>query len=139
MSSAVLTLYKAVTGGDDWSQCYGIVIKAGYFYGGVFLLFTYFFIFALFNILTGLLVEKANDAAAPDRKEMIMSQRKKAHSDAQEFRKICELLDTQQTGTICWDDFEQMMRDEVFATYMGCVGLEVHDIEIFFHAIAGGH
>lgn len=137
MGTAVLTLYKAVTGGDDWSQIYDVVTKAGTFYGVIFVLFTFFFTFQLFNILTGLLVEKANAAAAPDRKEMIMAHRKKAHQDAQEFGHLCELLDSSKTGMINWSDFQRMMQNEVFVTYMASVGLEVHDIEIFFHTIGG--
>merc|ERR1719253_549054 len=67
MGSSVLTLYEAVTGGDDWGNTYHVVVQAGVFYGGVFLLFTFFFILALFNILTGAIVEKAVESAAPDR------------------------------------------------------------------------
>jgi hypothetical protein len=43
MRLSVLSLYQAVTGGDDWGLTYQIVMVAGPFYGGVFLLFTFFF------------------------------------------------------------------------------------------------
>jgi len=46
------------------------------------------------------------------------------------------LLDSQKTGNIAWRDFEAMMARPVFVTYMASVGLEVNDVELFFHSIA---
>jgi len=136
MYVSTLSLYKAVTSGDDWGDIYDVAVKAGPFYGLVFLLFTFFFLFALFNILTGILVEKAVDAGAPDRKDLIIAQRKKAHHEAAEFRHLCKILDAGKTGNICWSDFQEMMNNEVFVAYMASVGLEVNDVELFFHSIA---
>jgi len=136
MTTSILTLYKAVTGGDDWSAAFNVLIKAGAFYGVAFLLFTYFFLFALFNILTGALVEKAAEAAAPDRKDLLLNQRKKANLDAKEFKNLCELMDKDGDGRIDWGEFTRMMENEVFVTYMASVGLEVHDVELFFEAIS---
>merc|ERR1711970_132099 len=57
LPKAMLTLYMAAAGGVDWSGTYHMVQESGPLYGALFILFTFFFTFALFNILTGIMVE----------------------------------------------------------------------------------
>lgn len=41
-----LSLYLSVTGGNDWSMYYAVMVQIGSFYPAVFLSYTFFFIFA---------------------------------------------------------------------------------------------
>lgn len=135
---SMISLYKAVTGGDDWAVYYDVIAETGDFYAVVFLFFTFFFSFALFNILTGVFVEKAVLAASPDRDELIMEQRLKGLREADEFRLLCTRLDLDNTGTISLDEFKENMQDDMMVSYMASVGLEIHDVELFFHVITDG-
>lgn len=137
MTTSMLSLYKAVTGGDDWGVYHEVIDKAGPLYSGFFIAFVFFFTFALFNILTGIFVEKAVVASAPDRDDLVLQQRRKARQDSAEFRHMCAVLDEGNTGTITWEDFEKQMRNEVMVSYMASVGLEVREVELFFHIVAG--
>jgi hypothetical protein len=137
MGKAMLSLYMAVTGGNDWSLYYEVISNAGGLYTGLYLFFTFFFIFAIVNILTGIFVEKAVVAASPDRDDMIIQQRRKARQDASEFRHMCQMLDAGHDGMITWEAFEGHMHDEVMVAYMASVGLEVHEVELFFKIVCG--
>jgi hypothetical protein len=132
----MVSLYMAVTGGNDWVVYYNLVELLGDFYTLMFLFFTFFFAFALFNILTGVFVEKAVVAATPDREELVLEQRRKALKEAEEFRRLCMRLDLDHTGTITQDEFKENMQDGSMVAYMASVGLEVHDVELFFNVIA---
>merc|ERR1712061_514944 len=70
---SVLSLYSAVTGGVDWLEDYDLIKQIGGQYASMYLLFIFFFLFAVFNILTGMFVEKATIAALPDRDELVLS------------------------------------------------------------------
>jgi len=136
----IVTLYMAVTGGNDWVVYYSIIEKCGWLYCIAFLLFTFFFIFALFNILTGIFVEKAVLASQPDRDELILEQSRKARKETDDLRFLCNQLDTDGSGTITLSEFVASMQDERMVSLMASVGLEVHDVEFFFRLIAGaGH
>ena len=50
---SILTLYKASTGGDDWSVAYQVIEPAGSIGCFTYLLFIAFVHFALINIITG--------------------------------------------------------------------------------------
>lgn len=126
----------AVTGGDDWRLYYDIIERCGTFYTYVFLLFTFTFVFALFNILTGVIVEKAVSATQVDRDELILEQCLKSRKEADEFRALCKRLDTDSSGSITFEEFLECMEDERMVSYMATVGLEVHDVELFFKIVA---
>jgi len=133
---AIVSLYMAVTSGNDWSLYYDIIKLCGIFYQSVFVFFTFFSIFALFNILTGIFVEKAVLASQPDRDELILEQTRKSRKEAEEFRALCKRLDTENTGSISYEKFVGSMQDEKMVSYMATVGLEVHDVETFFKVVA---
>merc|ERR1712232_1001038 len=45
-------------------------------------------------------------------------------------------LDTDGSGQISFDEFVICMQDERMVSYMASVGLEVHDVELFFKIVA---
>jgi len=137
VSRSMLTLYMAVTGGVDWVLYFDILSKVGGFYAAVFILFTVFFTFAVLNILTGVFVEKAVAAAIPDREELVLAQRRNMLKDAQEFRHLCLQLDHDHKGHISLEEFQNNMTNETMVAYMASVGLEIHDVELFFRVVAG--
>merc|ERR1719453_2455220 len=124
MLKSMLSLYMAVTGGNDWGPYYSVVETASPIYAVIFIFFTFFFTFALFNILTGIFVEKAVCTSLPDRDDLVLQQRQKARQDAQEFRHMCSVLDKGKKGTIRWKDFERHMENDVMVAYMASIGLE---------------
>eukprot|EP00439_Symbiodinium_sp_Y106_P050190 s2020_g6.t1 len=134
---SMLSLYMAVTGGNDWVEYYETVRQCGPFYDVLFLLYTFFFVFALFNIMTGVFVERALTAAIPDRDEMIWEEQKKLAKQVEDFKALCNQLDTDNSGTITKTEFKKHMRSDVMVSYMSSVGLEMHDVEHFFRTVAG--
>merc|ERR1739847_246010 len=137
MHKSVLTLYMSVRGGDDWGKFYRIIQNAGPFYSGVFLFFTFFFIFALFNMLTGIFVEKTATASTPDRAELALNERRTARRNASEFKHVCKILDKENKGVVTWREFRKYIHDETMAAYMASIGLEIHDVEMFFNVVVG--
>lgn len=139
MGSSMLSLYMDVSGGRDWADNYFLVSKAGPLYSALYITFMFFFAFALFNILTGVFVEKAVVSAQPEREQVILEQRRKTMEEASEFRHICKLLDTDETGTISRSEFYESMQNDLMVSYMHAVGLEIRDVDIFFEIALGSN
>eukprot|EP00928_Gymnodinium_smaydae_P027241 TRINITY_DN21121_c0_g3_i1.p1 TRINITY_DN21121_c0_g3~~TRINITY_DN21121_c0_g3_i1.p1 ORF type:complete len:636 (-),score=113.04 TRINITY_DN21121_c0_g3_i1:51-1958(-) len=137
LAKTMLALYMSVTGGNDWIVFYRTTELAGSFYSSAFLIFTFIFGFALFNILTGIFVEKAVVASQPDREDLVLEQRRRSISEAKEFYNLCLRLDLDGTGTITLEEFKENMTNETVISYMASVGLEVYDVELFFRILAG--
>eukprot|EP00913_Durusdinium_trenchii_P020424 g19188.t1 len=112
VGASMLSLYLSVTGGNDWSMYYAVMVQIGSFYPAVFLSYTFFFIFALFNILTGVFVERAITWF------------------------ICDRWSKDASGKITKSEFINDMKDDRIVSYMHSLGLEMHDAEHFFDIIA---
>jgi hypothetical protein len=59
VQKAVLSLYMATSGGNDWSLYYNLMWRVDPMTAGVFLFYTAFYFFGIFNLLTGMFVDKA--------------------------------------------------------------------------------
>jgi len=137
MPRSMLSLYKVLTGGEDWNVYYKLVEAAGMLYAASFVFFVFFAHLAVMNILTGMIVEKSVRAAAPDREQLVLQQRVRSRQDAYEFRNAWKMLDHNRSGTISWRAFKVHMESEAMVAYMASLGLEVHEVELFFHMVAG--
>jgi len=134
---SMLSLYMAVTGGNDWAMYFDTVKLCGIFYTVLFLLYSFFFVFALFNIMTGVFVERALTAAIPDRDELIWEEQKRLAKQVEDFKTLCKEFDTDGSGTVTREEFRRHMRNDTMVSYMASVGLELHDVEHFFRTVAG--
>jgi len=126
----------AVTGGDDWAVLYDILAPTGWAYSLLLVFFTFFFLFALFNILTGSLVEKAMATSKPDRTDLILRRRQDIVEEKEQFRRLCQAMDDDKDGVISWEEFQKWMCNPVMLTYMATIGIEVFDVELFFNTVA---
>eukprot|EP00929_Paragymnodinium_shiwhaense_P060280 TRINITY_DN30123_c0_g1_i1.p1 TRINITY_DN30123_c0_g1~~TRINITY_DN30123_c0_g1_i1.p1 ORF type:complete len:528 (+),score=135.72 TRINITY_DN30123_c0_g1_i1:397-1980(+) len=134
--TSMITLYMAVTGGDDWVKFYNTTQLAGAFYPWLFLFFTFFYVFALFNLLTGIFVEKAVQVGAVDREEVIAQQQRIRQRTKDEFRHLCRVLDQEETGFIDRSIFVEGMKNPNIVNYMASAGLEVRNPDSFFDCIS---
>lgn len=92
--------------------------------------------FALFNILTGVFVEKAVASCQPDQDELVFKQRMQAMQESEELRALCSKMDTDASGTISAAEFTQSMHNLQMLSYMASEGLEVNDVDMFFKCVA---
>jgi len=138
VTQTMLELFKAISGGAEWSKHYGLLLPVGEAYPAGYVAFIFLFIFALTNILTAIFVERAVEAALPDREEQVLQKRREMIQDAAEFKIICALLDIDKNGTVSLEEFKRGMKNSMLVAYMASVGLAIHDVELFFHVVAGG-
>merc|ERR1711907_693753 len=67
LDRSLISLYMAMSGGNDWSQYYFGLMLVSLSYRMVFLLFITFALFAVVNIVTGVFVDAAMQANQMDR------------------------------------------------------------------------
>merc|ERR1711920_591183 len=88
VQESMLTLYKATTGGDDWSLSYNAISNTGWVASIVYLFFVAFMQIALVNIITGIFVDTALQKLAPDREAIALSHHKEQELVAKEMRNL---------------------------------------------------
>jgi len=143
VESAMLSLYKSVTGGADWQEFFdnpGSVqmLEGTGFVNKLFFVFFIFFIqIALLNILTGIFVENAMKLAQPDRDSLAFERRKRDVAESEELTRLCMQVDTNNSGTISAEEFYAMNRK--MRNYFAVMGLDITDAECFFEMLAALH
>lgn len=136
--NAILTLFQATTGGDDWVNFYHSVVLTGKINAGLFLFFIAYAQFVLLNVIMGIFVDNAMKLATPDRETVALEQRKQDLKQAQELRSICHILDRNKTGFISEDAFMKNLKDGHFRARLTLLGLDVKHATLFFDIICAG-
>jgi len=137
VAGTMITLFGATTGGLDWIEVHAILEPLGAFAQSAFLFYIAFFTIAVFNILTGIFVEKALHMS--DQADRAVEYMKQEREDAQDLRQICNRIDFDGNGRIAWPEFEAYMQNnnDGFARLKAC-GLDVHDVHEFFVSLTSG-
>jgi voltage-gated sodium channel len=141
VQKAMLSLFMATTGGDDWSKFYAMLEPIGIVTCWVYLFFVSFTQIALMNILTGIFVENAMKLAEPDRQALFSQQQKERLKQVKELESIMREVDQDSTGHITSDEFHQEMRNTrgKLRTYLGSMGIHEGDAERFFMMLQTAH
>lgn len=135
--NTLISLYMAVTGGDDWSKYYDMMSCTGPIYGYAFLVYTFIVPLALFNILTGLLVDQAMSTRRPDRADRILAQRRMYQEGRGQFLEVFHAMDEDGSGRISREEFMHCMNNPAVVAYMASIDVAVHDVALFFDTVAG--
>lgn len=128
----MISLYKAMTGGNDWGIYFDLLVRVGPFYATAFLSYTAFFCFALFNILTGMVVENVVKAASRDDEVRVFDFRRKKHDDCHDLARLFNQLDSSHRGKITAAELELGLSCEPVQIMMEKVELDPKDTELFF-------
>jgi hypothetical protein len=125
----MLSLFKVITGGDDWKHYYDQMAHVGPMAATIYLLFIAFTNIALMNILTGLFVENAIKLAEPDRDAVFLQKHKTHEKSVSELSALIKGIDLDGDGCISDDEFTKQMRSSSgeLRTYLGA--LDVHEDE----------
>merc|ERR1711862_439689 len=113
MGVAVTTLFACVSGGDDWYYYYKLLSKS-YVMGNGFIFFIFFFVIAVWNIVTSLFIERTMELARPDAETSLLSKQRQDLKDAKELIAICTAGGKR---TITLEEFEERMIDTKFRAY----------------------
>mmetsp|Transcript_19038 Transcript_19038/g.55247 ORF Transcript_19038/g.55247 Transcript_19038/m.55247 type:complete len:579 (+) Transcript_19038:90-1826(+) len=137
---AMLTYYKATSGGTNWGEQFEMLAHVDGIHAALFVFVIFFTQIALMNIVTGIYVEAAMKVAQPDRMAQAMEQRKIDMRDAAELRQILTGLNGNRTGNITWREFRSVMSDQTVKAVLEVMGLDIKDAGLLFRMLQqSGH
>jgi hypothetical protein len=139
LDTSVLSLFMAMSGGDDWSAFYTVLVDLPAQYRFAFLLFIIFSTFAVANIVTGVFVESALQANMKDRDTVVHEELRVKKDYMQTMREIFEEMDEDGKGTISMTEFEDKLKDERVIAYFNVLKLDVSDARTLFHLVDSDH
>merc|ERR1719188_838139 len=66
---------------------------------------------------------------------MALQQRKKEAAEAEELTRLCEYMDTDNSGTISSEEFEHILSNRKLRTKLALLGLDIKDAQMFFEML----
>jgi len=136
LDSSMISLYMAITGGDDWGNLmHPLSDELSPLFAPFYVLYIAFSMFALLNVVTGLFVEKAMASALDDRDAIIQEQLAREGSYVNEVRAAFAEADQDGSGTITLDEFQIHLRDERVQAYFKSLELDPSYAVDLFHLL----
>eukprot|EP00928_Gymnodinium_smaydae_P020814 TRINITY_DN18047_c0_g1_i1.p1 TRINITY_DN18047_c0_g1~~TRINITY_DN18047_c0_g1_i1.p1 ORF type:complete len:625 (+),score=91.54 TRINITY_DN18047_c0_g1_i1:58-1932(+) len=132
MPKAILTEYKAVTGGGPWGVAEGpldALQAAGMVYFMVFLIYISLLAIAVLRLLTGIFVQTAAAASANDKEECIK----------QNIKDLFASIDSDGSGYVNLEEFLQSTEHEHAKAYLAMLNLNTDDLPSLFRQLDEDH
>jgi len=133
---ATLSLFKAMSGGNDWDVYFRLLEVTGTIAPAAFLIFMLFIWLSMANIITSLYVDKAMKLAQPDLQEMLFAKNKEDLSSAIELKQLFSHLDEDNSGALTLDEFKNCIYDSKLRNLFEMRGLNFKDAEMFFQILS---
>jgi len=135
LGSSMLSLFMAMSGGNDWGQYYEALGRLPWQYRALFLCFITFSVFAVVNIVTGVFVDNAMQSSHTDREIVVHEEMEEKKAFLQILRDIFMEMDKDGEGSISINTFERSMNDERVIAYFNSLKLDVSDARTLFRLL----
>eukprot|EP00930_Biecheleria_cincta_P022751 TRINITY_DN16565_c0_g1_i3.p1 TRINITY_DN16565_c0_g1~~TRINITY_DN16565_c0_g1_i3.p1 ORF type:complete len:662 (+),score=109.06 TRINITY_DN16565_c0_g1_i3:100-2085(+) len=135
LDKSVLSLYMAMSGGNDWALYFFALEDLGLFYQLLFLVFITFAVFAVFNIVTGVFVDSAMQSSQSDRDSIVQDEMAAQKAYLKSMQTLFEEIDEDESGFITQDEFESRVDDARVAAYFNSLKLDVSDARLLFELL----
>jgi hypothetical protein len=132
---ATLSLFMAITGGEDWSVQQELFDKQKSYTSYCYMFFIAFFMIAFWNIVTGQFMSQTLKLAAPDMEEALFLRRKQDVADTSALLKLVKKGDVDHDGSLTLNEFKMLMRNEEFITCLELRGIDIKDTQMFFEML----
>jgi len=132
------TMFKAITGGNDWDALASPIEAAGAHYYVLFVLSIAFLQLAVLNILTGMFCASAVEASESDRDDVTKQAAKLGALYKEDALRLFADIDDDKDGKISWKEFAEHAEHPNVKAYFGALDIEVRDAAHFFELLEAG-
>jgi len=136
---AIITLFMAMSGGNDWGVYYDLLGFVSPYYQVLFIVFILFSVFAVVNIVTGVFVDSAMMANSVDQAIIVHEELQKKTDLLNQLRTVFKELDDNKNGTFDLDEFTDRLKDERVMAFFQAMGLDVSEAGAVFHLLDTDH
>jgi Ca2+-binding EF-hand superfamily protein len=132
------TLLMAVSGGDDWGNIANSLKELGS--GGdaprvVFAFYVVFMSFGFLNVVTGMFCDQAMQLASRSREARVREKKQGEEALTKELESIFREGDDDGNGTLTWDEFKALLREERVSDYLQTLELDFSELRTLFEML----
>jgi len=132
MAVTLRSLYLSVSGGTDWINVASPLFDMDVIYGLAFLVYIWGVMFGLLNVITGVFVDVAMEAAQMDSGTLEQSNAEESAKLLMDARDIFEKVDDDNSGTIRLNEFQCHLSNPSVVGYFHALGMDMEEAQEFF-------
>jgi len=125
---AMLSLTCATTGGSDWVAYYDALQPVGFAIQGFFVMYLFFVMIAVLNIILGVFVEHAMKSLAGDAQEQAEDHAFELKALEYDLRELFNEVDKDGDG-ISQEEWNSALQDGHLTSYMDMQGISIRDLQ----------
>jgi hypothetical protein len=129
---ALLTLFESITGGRDWGEVFYSLEKISPVYGICFLVYIYFMVFLVLNVVIGTVVDVTSSVAARDRDRLVDDEMKNLKDYADNIKTFFMQADSDGSGQLSWEEFKAHLEDNRVKAYFQTLDLDIRKAHTLF-------
>lgn len=130
--TSTLSLYMAMTGGEDWATVFHALDVLPWEYRQLFVVFVTFAILALLNVVTAVFVGTSIQRSQHDAELMIQQELENKDEFVATLQQVFEELDTNASGSLSLNEFEQHISDEKIIAYLSAMDINISHARTLF-------
>jgi len=131
----LMSLLQCITSGVDWHEVSGPLGEVSFMYRFIFAFYILFVVIGVLNVLTGIFVDRACELSGLDRDLVIKSRLKRDAAFLCEMRDIFEEADTDRSGKISWEEFQDFLKKEDVRAYLATQQLDAFEARQLFNIL----
>lgn len=125
-------LFMCICGGVNWGEVYLDLDRVSWFVSIIFLVYIFFVMFGVLNVVTGAFVDSMRLVSQRDQDYAIEEELKCTNRFRTDVTKIFEEADADDSGTLCWEEFEAHLVDERVKAYFKSLELDTSEARALF-------
>jgi len=132
VQDAMLSLFRATSGGEDWGYYYTILSYTGVLGPSILVVHILFFLIAAWNIVTSRFLQRALTLAQPDSDTQLLEKRRQDVADIKDLMNLIGAIDKDNSGTITLEEFKTFLSRPHSRAFFELRNIDIKDAEMFF-------
>jgi hypothetical protein len=133
---SMLTLWMAVSGGDDWGNAFNAIRLTGTSGAIIFLIFISFTVVALMNLIMGFFVEGAMEVFSKSGEQAALDHEEQQQLYRSQLERLCKDMDEDSTSCLSREQFKKCMDAGSIPRLLTLLGMDRTHVERLFNILS---
>jgi len=132
LATSLVSLFASICGGQDWQDVYLPLTRLGWAYGYIFIVYIFFVVFGVLNVVVGTFVDSAYQVSQRDRDFVVQCEVERNRKYMEDIKTFFFEADTDHSGMLTLEEFEAHLQKDKVKAYFQALQLDISQARALF-------